>query len=121
MQIAELMIVAIIRSVIAPEQFGIARADIAALTVRDAQESAATLLAVLNDHAGPARDIVVRFAGAAIYVAGLAANLGAGMERARAVIASGAARDRLARLTALTQTFQACARRGPISGESWAP
>src|SRR3569623_1754814 len=105
--VAEIMNGAIIRSVIAPEQFGMARADIAALTVRDAQESAATLLAVLNDQAGPARDIVVLNAGAAIYVAGLAANLGAGMERARAVIASGAARDRLARLTALTQTFQA--------------
>src|SRR3569623_596617 len=39
-QIAELKNGAIIRSVIAPEQFGMARADIAALTVRDAQESA---------------------------------------------------------------------------------
>jgi len=106
-QIAELKDGAIIRSVIAPEQFGMARADIAALTVRDAQESAATLLAVLNDQAGPARDIVVLNAGAAIYVAGLAANLDSGMERARAVIASGAARDRLTRLTALTQTLQA--------------
>src|SRR3569623_3673518 len=106
MQIAELMIVAIIRSVIAPEQFCIARADIAALTVRDAQDSAATLLAVLIDQAGPARDIVVLIAGASIYVAGLAANLDSGMERARAVIASCAARDRLTRLTALTQTLQ---------------
>jgi anthranilate phosphoribosyltransferase len=60
------------------------------------------LLAVLDDLPGPARDIVLLNAGAAIYVADRAATLGEGIEMARAAIASGAAREKLAQLVAFS-------------------
>jgi anthranilate phosphoribosyltransferase len=57
----------------------------------------------LADTPGPARDIVCLNAGAAIYVAGLEANLAAGVERARAVLRSGAAAAKLAALVELSK------------------
>ena len=53
---------------------------------------------VLDDLPGPARDIVLLNAGAAIYVADRAATLGEGIERAREVLRSGAAREKLKQL-----------------------
>ena len=44
---------------------------------------------------GPARDIVAVNAGAAIYVSGLADSIEAGVEKARDLLASGAARRKL--------------------------
>jgi anthranilate phosphoribosyltransferase len=60
---------------------------------------------VLEDHPGPARDIVMLNAGAAIYVAGLAANLADGVRRADSVITAGEARKKLDELVVLTQSF----------------
>jgi anthranilate phosphoribosyltransferase len=81
------------------------RTPIDALRADDAADSLATIRAVLEDHAGPARDIVALNAGAAIYVAGLASSLKDGVDKADAVIASGEARNRLDRLVVLTQGF----------------
>jgi anthranilate phosphoribosyltransferase len=53
------------------------------------------LLAALENRAGPARDIVLFNAGAALYVAGLAASIADGVQRARAVVADGSARQRV--------------------------
>ena len=50
------------------------------------------LLAALANEQGAARDIVALNAGASIYVAGLAPTVAEGVEKAQAVIASGAAR-----------------------------
>ena len=63
------------------------------------------LLSALDDEPGPARDILVLNAGAAIYVSGLSADLPGGMARADAAISSGEARNRLDRLVVLTQSF----------------
>jgi anthranilate phosphoribosyltransferase len=52
----------------------------------------------LDNHAGAARDIVQLNAGAAIYVAGLAASLPEGVKKADEIIASGAAKNKLAQL-----------------------
>ena len=60
---------------------------------------------VLEDHPGPARDIVVLNAGAAVYAAGVTDSLADGIGRADAAIASGAARTCLDRLVVLTQSF----------------
>ena len=49
---------------------------------------------------GPARDVSVMNAGAAIYVAGAAADLQEGVAKAQEAIDSGAARDVLERLVA---------------------
>ncbi len=89
-----------------PEQFGLARSDISALGVQDAPESLSVLRAVLDNQAGPARDIVAFNAGAAIYVAGMAQTLSDGVQRAGEVIASGAAREKLDQLVRLTNEFK---------------
>lgn len=105
-QVAELKDGRISRMTLTPEQFGMTRTDIAALVVEDAQQSLAMLRAVLADQPGPARDIVSLNAGAAIYAAGLAGTLAAGVAKAREVIASGAARHKLDALVKLTNEFK---------------
>jgi anthranilate phosphoribosyltransferase len=90
---------------LAPEQFGLARTDSRALAVDDVQESLAMLRAVLDGTPGPAHDVVCLNAGAAIYVAGVAASLEQGVEQARRAIAGGAARAKLDGLVQLTRSF----------------
>jgi anthranilate phosphoribosyltransferase len=80
---------------ISPEQFGLQRADLATLAVHDATESLAVVQSVLNNQPGPARDIVVLNAGAAIYAANLVNSLTEGIRKAQEVIASGAAKEKL--------------------------
>ena len=81
-----------------PEQFGLAPAPLNAIQVSNTDDAKAMLLAVLDNQPGAARDIVCLNAGAAIYVAGLAASLAEGVKKAEAVIASGAAKNKLAQL-----------------------
>ena len=80
---------------IAPEDFGLARGDLAKLKVVDAQESLAIIRDLLAGKPGPARDIVLLNAGAAIYAADLVDSLAQGVARAAEVIDSGAAGERL--------------------------
>ncbi len=78
-----------------PEEYGMGRGDVQSLVVASAAESLALIRQILDDKPGTARDIVLLNAGAAIYVSGLVSNLAAGVERAREVISSGAARAKL--------------------------
>ncbi len=87
-----------------PEQFGLTPAPLNAIQVSNADEAKAMLLAVLDNQAGAARDIVCLNAGAAIYVAGLTASLKEGVKKAREVIASGAAKNKLAQLIEVSNT-----------------
>ncbi len=89
---------------ITPEEFGLSRADIASVCVKDAQQSLSFMRAVLENTPGPARDIVALNAGAAIYVAGLAANIKDGIARAQQALESGAAAARLRALVDLSKT-----------------
>jgi anthranilate phosphoribosyltransferase len=89
-----------------PGQLGVAAGDIGALRVSSNTESRDMLLSALANVAGPARDIVAVNAGAAIYVAGLAPSLQGGVEKARAVLSSGAARRKLDELVAFTSRFR---------------
>ena len=88
-----------------PEQFGMESAELSSLTVSSAEESLETIQSVFDNNDGPARDIVALNAGAAIYASGLAADLTAGVEAAIASLSSGAARERLAKLVALSNSF----------------
>jgi anthranilate phosphoribosyltransferase len=88
-----------------PEQFNLPRADIQQLAVSSATESLAIIRAVLDDQPGPARDIVVLNAGAAIYAADLADTLDAGIRVAGTMLASGAAREKLAALVEVSNSF----------------
>jgi len=83
---------------IRPEDFSLATADLASLKVEDAAQSLEVVKSVLENRPGPARDIVQLNAGAALYAAGLAESLAAGIATAGEVLASGAA---LAKLNAL--------------------
>ncbi|MDZ7828670.1 MAG: anthranilate phosphoribosyltransferase [Halofilum sp. (in: g-proteobacteria)] len=78
-----------------PEDFDMQRANIARIRVSSIDESLAMVRSVLDNEEGPARDIVALNAGAAIYVAGVADSLHEGVEKAREVIANGAARINL--------------------------
>ncbi|MFZ2162552.1 MAG: anthranilate phosphoribosyltransferase [Sideroxyarcus sp.] len=83
---------------VTPEQFGLQCAPLDAIRVADAGRAKAMLVAVLDNGAGPARDIVLLNAGAAIYAAGVADTLANGVKKAAEVVASGAAKDKLAQL-----------------------
>jgi anthranilate phosphoribosyltransferase len=66
------------------------------------RENAATTRAILAGERGPSRDLAVINAGTAIYVAGRAASLTAGVELARDAIDDGAAHAALERYVALS-------------------
>jgi anthranilate phosphoribosyltransferase len=89
-----------------PRQLGIPASALGDIQVSDQTQSRDMLLAALANEQGPARDIVVANAGAAIYVCGLAASLESGVERARAVLASGAARRKLDELVEFSGRFK---------------
>lgn len=90
-----------------PEDVGLTRAaSLDSLKVNTAQESLAMIQQVLAGEPGAARDIVCLNAGAAIYVAGLAASHAEGVSKAQQAIDSGAAAQRLQQLIDLTNSFQ---------------
>ncbi len=78
-----------------PEDFGLAMASHRAFQVSTPEESRALLLAVLDGQGGPAADIVVLNAGVALYAANVTDSIEAGIARARAALASGAAKAKL--------------------------
>lgn len=88
---------------ITPEQYGFRRLDLDRLRVRSPAESRAMLLAALEGSDEAARDIVLLNAGAALYAAGLADSIAAGIERARTVVADGSARARVDDYVGATQ------------------
>ena len=85
-----------------PEDFGMVMASNRSLKVETAEDSRAMLLGVLNNQAGPAKDIVVLNAGVALYAANVANSMEAGIQLARAAIESGAAKAKLDALAALS-------------------
>ena len=90
---------------IEPGAFGLGRHDKSALLVESPAQSLEIIRAVLANRDGAARDVVCLNAGAAIYVAGLAADIAAGVEKAKQSIASGAAAERLEKLIKISGSF----------------
>ena len=88
---------------ILPGEFGLAMADLRGIRVDSPAESKAMLLEVLDNREGPARDIVLLNAGAALYAADVAGSIADGIAKARIAIASGAARAKLEQYLAVTQ------------------
>ncbi|MDQ1520623.1 MAG: anthranilate phosphoribosyltransferase [Actinomycetota bacterium] len=78
-----------------PRDFDIAAASQPDLCGGDAAANAAHVTGLLGGEAGPVRDIVVLNAGAALVVAGIAPDIGAGVEAARASIDDGSANKAL--------------------------
>ncbi|OGI67792.1 MAG: anthranilate phosphoribosyltransferase [Candidatus Muproteobacteria bacterium RBG_16_60_9] len=90
---------------IRPEQFGIAAYEGDALRVADAAASKEKLIGVLDNRAGPERDIVVLNTGAALYAADVCGSIADGVKRAAEAIASGAARKKLDEFVAFTRRY----------------
>jgi anthranilate phosphoribosyltransferase len=90
------------RFTVTPEEFGVARAPVDAIRGGTAAENADLIRRILEDEPGPARDIVVVNAAAALVAAGLAANFREAAGLASFVISSGAAAEKLASLVAFT-------------------
>jgi anthranilate phosphoribosyltransferase len=91
---------------IEPGQFGIAQADSALLRVDGPAQSRARVLEALDNTPGPARDIVLLNAGAALYAADVADSIADGVARAQAVLQSGAARAKLDAFVQATQRLK---------------
>jgi anthranilate phosphoribosyltransferase len=89
-----------------PSQFGCEIYDRRAIQVGTVQESKEMILAVLENQAGPALNIVLLNAGATIYVSGVAKSLEAGIEEARKAISSGKARAKLDAYIALSMRYK---------------
>jgi anthranilate phosphoribosyltransferase len=90
-----------------PAQFGLKTHALKDIQVQSAHESKAMILDVLagkfNTKNVAARDIVVLNAGAAIYAAGLQANIHEGIAHAVKVIDSGAAKQKLDELVEISK------------------
>ncbi|MCB5185999.1 anthranilate phosphoribosyltransferase [Methylobacillus gramineus] len=89
--------------VLNPKQFDMPLHDIDSIHVENAQESSEIILSVFAGAKGPARDIVLLNAGAAIYVSGLAPDIQTGIHKAAESLDSGAAAAKLERLKVLSQ------------------
>jgi anthranilate phosphoribosyltransferase len=90
-----------------PEDFGLPMASNRGLKVETPEQSCRMLTTVLDNQAGPARDIVIFNAGAALYAADVVDSIQAGIGKARAAIESGAAKAKLGELVKLTKALAA--------------
>jgi anthranilate phosphoribosyltransferase len=90
-----------------PEDFGLSMVSNRSLRVASPSESQAMLMEAIDDVPGTAREIVIFNAGVALYAANVAESIGDGIARARAAIASGAARRKLDEFVAATQRLAA--------------
>lgn len=86
-----------------PEDFGLTMSGNRALKVDTPEQSMALLLGVLDGQPGPARDIVLLNAAAALYAANVSESIAEGLVHARAALDSGAARARLSQFVEQTQ------------------
>ncbi len=100
--IAELKDGKITTFVITPEQFGINNGSLSDLSVTDAKSSLKKINSVLDNLDGPAKDIVLLNAGAAIYAANITDSFETGINTARKVIENGSAKAKLEALIEIT-------------------
>lgn len=84
------------------DEVGLAEAPLERLAGGEPSDNAEITRAILAGEEGPPRDVALLNAGAAIYVAGEAPELGDGVRAAAEAVDSGAARSTLERVVALT-------------------
>ncbi len=87
-----------------PSDFGLQTAPVSALKVAGKEESVQVIRRALADEAGPARDIVLLNAGAALYAADVVATLDDGVRAAREAVSSGQAQAKLEAFVSATQS-----------------
>lgn len=86
-----------------PSDFGLAKSSVESLKGGDAAENARRVREVLDGTPGPARDVVLLNAGAALFIAGRTASVRDGIAEARQAIERGDAAARLAALAAASK------------------
>ena len=104
-QVAELKDGEVTTWTLDPSDYGVTLGSLDGLSVPDVAGSHRLVMNALTGGAGPESDIVALNAGAAIYVAGLTSDLASGVDRARRVMQSSEAAQKLSALAALTQGF----------------
>jgi len=87
---------------VTPEEFGMSRAELDAISGGDAADNAAIIREILGGEKSPRRDVVLLNAAAALVAAGRSDHLGAAIPLAAHSIDSGAAARRLASLVRFT-------------------
>src|SRR5882762_2712350 len=100
--VAEVRDGAVRRFTVTPEEFGVTRAPLESIRGGTPAENAALIRRIVEGEAGPARDIVVVNAAAALVAAGIATNFREAAGLASFVISSGAAGEKLVTLAAFT-------------------
>jgi len=93
--------------VLRPEDFGLSRASIGDLLGGDREQNAEIIREILRGEPGPKRDIVLMNAAAALVAGARARDLKEGVELAARSIDTGAAREKLERLIALSRELAA--------------
>jgi anthranilate phosphoribosyltransferase len=91
---------------VTPKEVGLALYEAASVAGGTPEENAAALREVLAGRPGPQRDIVLLNAAAGLVALERAAALAEGVAQAAEAIDSGAARERLERFVAVTNSFQ---------------
>ena len=89
-----------------PGDVGLPKAPLGALEGGDAQENARVIERVLAGDRGPARDVVLLNAGAALYMAGVADSIQAGIGQAADELDSGRAHRKVADVAATSQKIK---------------
>jgi len=92
---------------VTPEEFGVARAPLAALRGGTPQENAALIRGIFEGHQGAPRDVVVVNAAAALVVAGVAKDFRSGAQLAVETIESGRALAKLEQLRSFVSNCSA--------------
>ncbi len=90
-----------------PEDFGLQMVATRNFQVANSAESKDKVYEALDNRIGPVSDIVALNAGAALYTSGIARSVADGIERARTVMASGAARTKLNQFVNVTKQLGA--------------
>ncbi len=90
------------RFTLTPEAVGLSRQSLDSIIVESPEQSAELIRRVLNNEAGPSRDIVLMNAGAALHLVGLADDLKSGTQLAADALTAGKPRELLEQLVAFT-------------------
>ncbi|WP_114417467.1 anthranilate phosphoribosyltransferase [Marinospirillum perlucidum] len=96
----------ILEYTIQPEDLGLDRYPLDSLKVKTAQESLEKVRQVLNNEQGPALNMVLMNAGAALYAADIADSIIEGVALAQDALASGQAAEKLKALVNFTQALK---------------
>ncbi len=93
--------------IIEPEQFGMRRWTTDAVRGGTVEANVRLANGVLEGERGPSRDVVLLNTGAAMYMAGLADSIDAGIALAAAELDSGRAKQKVAEVAAVSQRIKA--------------